>query len=205
MDSIPDDVIVIAAQPNVPPTAHAGPDQSVATGSRVFLIGTGSFDPDGDPLTFLWQFLTLPADSHTVLDDPTSPTPSFLAGPACSRSGLLAGLRSCAQSPANPLWDQRIVRENATTMCYHNAILLFRRLTMPQILIRDLDDGLVERLKRQAKRHHRSLQGEVKAILIESARMTPEEMLAAAEDWQRRLAGRKFSDSALLVREDRGR
>ena len=37
---------------------------------------------------------------------------------------------------------------------------------MPQILVRDLDDVLVERLKRQAKRHHRSLQGEVKAILI---------------------------------------
>jgi len=76
---------------------------------------------------------------------------------------------------------------------------------MPQILIRDLDEGLVERLKRQAKRHNRSLQGEVKAILVESARMTPGEMLAAAEDWQRRLAGRKHSDSARLVREDRGR
>jgi len=76
---------------------------------------------------------------------------------------------------------------------------------MPQILVRDLDDVLVERLKRQAKRNHRSLQGEVKAILIESARMTPEEMLSAAENWQRRLAGGKFSDSSRLVRRDRGR
>ena len=76
---------------------------------------------------------------------------------------------------------------------------------MPQILVRDLDDVLVERLKRQAKRHNRSLQGEVKAILIESVRMTPEEMLAAAEGWQRRLAGRKYSDSSRLIREDRGR
>ena len=76
---------------------------------------------------------------------------------------------------------------------------------MPQILVRDLDDVFVERLKRQAKRHNRSLQGEVKAILIESARMTPEEMLDAAEGWQRRLAGGKFSDSSRLVRKDRGR
>jgi len=45
----------------------------------------------------------------------------------------------------------------------------------------------------------------VKAILIESARMTPEEMLAAAEHWQRRLSGGKFGDSSRLVREDRGR
>lgn len=76
---------------------------------------------------------------------------------------------------------------------------------MPQILVRDLDDGLVERLKRQAKRNNRSLQGEVKAILVESAHMTPEEMLAAAEGWQRRLAAGKFRDSSRLVREDRGR
>ncbi|HEY3488719.1 MAG TPA: hypothetical protein VGK27_01195 [Candidatus Deferrimicrobiaceae bacterium] len=76
---------------------------------------------------------------------------------------------------------------------------------MSQILVRDLDESLVERLKRQAKRHHRSLQGEVKAILVESVRLTPSEMLATAEDWHRRLAGGKFGDSALLVREDRGR
>jgi hypothetical protein len=49
------------------------------------------------------------------------------------------------------------------------------------------------------------LQGEVKAILVESASMTPAELLAAAEGMQRRLAGGKFSDSARLVREDRRR
>lgn len=36
---------------------------------------------------------------------------------------------------------------------------------MPQLLIRDLDAGTVERLKLRAQRHGRSLQGEVKAIL----------------------------------------
>jgi len=79
-----------------------------------------------------------------------------------------------------------------------------------QILVRDLDDVLVERLKRQAKRNHRSLQGEVKAILIESARMTPEEMLSAAENWQRRLAGGSSatapaSSGGTAVGEDRFR
>ncbi len=36
---------------------------------------------------------------------------------------------------------------------------------MPQLLVRDLDTGTVERLKQRAQRHGRSLQGEVKAIL----------------------------------------
>ncbi len=79
VDSYPDDVVVIAALPNVAPTANAGPDQSVITGSLVYLDGTGSFDPDGNPLTYNWQILSLPAGSTTSLDDSTSPTPSFSA------------------------------------------------------------------------------------------------------------------------------
>lgn len=78
---------------------------------------------------------------------------------------------------------------------------------MAQILVRDLDDAVVERLKARAKANHRSLQGEVKAILEREVppHMTPDEMVQAIEYWQdrwRRL-GRTFSDSAELIREDR--
>lgn len=79
VDSGPDDVVVIAARPNVAPTAIAGPDQSVATGSQVSLDGRGSFDPDGDPLTYQWQMISLPAESTASLGNPTSSTPNFVA------------------------------------------------------------------------------------------------------------------------------
>ena len=78
-DSNPDDVVVNASLPNVAPTAVAGPNQSVVTGNNVFLDGTGSFDPDDDPLTYNWQIISLPEGSAAVLDDNTLPTPSFLA------------------------------------------------------------------------------------------------------------------------------
>jgi len=77
--SAPDEAVVIAYPPNVPPTANAGTDQSVLTGSTVYLDGTGSFDPDGDPLTYFWEILESPVESSAYLNDPTSPTPSFTA------------------------------------------------------------------------------------------------------------------------------
>jgi plasmid stability protein len=55
-----------------------------------------------------------------------------------------------------------------------------------QILVRDLDDALVARLKERAKLNHRSLQGEVKAILEEVApTATKAESLAIVDKWQR--------------------
>jgi plasmid stability protein len=41
---------------------------------------------------------------------------------------------------------------------------------MASLLIRNLDDAAVERLKARARRHNRSLQGEVKSILESEAR-----------------------------------
>ncbi len=77
---------------------------------------------------------------------------------------------------------------------------------MPQMLVRDLDPEVVERLKARARAHGRSLQKEVKSILEEAAAtLSMGEAAEAAELWQRRLAGREHSDSAELVREDRER
>lgn len=76
---------------------------------------------------------------------------------------------------------------------------------MPQLLIRNLDEATIENLKERAKRHHRSLQGEVKLILEASVRQPEETPLAIAERWQSYFAGRTFSDSTELIREDRER
>lgn len=76
---------------------------------------------------------------------------------------------------------------------------------MPQLLIRNLEPETIERLKARAKRHNRSLQGEAKSILEESAKVSMTEARALADKWHKRLAGRKFSDSADLIREDRDR
>jgi hypothetical protein len=59
---------------NRPPVADAGPDQTVEctspTTTAATLNGTGSNDPDGDSLSYLW---TSPG---VVFNNPTSPTPT---------------------------------------------------------------------------------------------------------------------------------
>ncbi len=76
---------------------------------------------------------------------------------------------------------------------------------MAQLLVRDLEKETIERLKMRAKQHNRSLQGEVKLILQNAAKLSMAEASNVARGWQKCLAGRKFSDSSSLVREDRDR
>jgi len=76
---------------------------------------------------------------------------------------------------------------------------------MAQILVRDLDEKLVARLKVRAKDHGRSLQGEVKAILEGSVKYSMEDARKMAEEWRQQFAGRIQGDSADLLREDRDR
>ena len=76
---------------------------------------------------------------------------------------------------------------------------------MAQLLVRDLEKETIERLKMRAKQHNRSLQGEVKLILHNAAKLSMAEASSVARGWQQRLAGRKLSDSSFLIREDRDR
>lgn len=76
---------------------------------------------------------------------------------------------------------------------------------MAQLLVRDLNENIISRLKARAKQHHRSLQGEVVSILENASKLTMQEAKAISEKWHKKLAGKKFSDSAELLREDRNR
>lgn len=76
---------------------------------------------------------------------------------------------------------------------------------MAQLLIRNLDEETINNLKVLAKKHNRSLQGEVKLVLEGYASRPTETPLEIANRWQNRFVGRTFSDSAELVREDRER
>jgi len=67
---------------NHAPTANAGADQSVKPGELVTLDGSGSTDPDGDPLTYFWQQIGGAAVSFT-------PTLSRTTFTAPVQSGLL--------------------------------------------------------------------------------------------------------------------
>jgi plasmid stability protein len=77
---------------------------------------------------------------------------------------------------------------------------------MANLLVRDLDPETVARLKARASAHKRSLNREVQLVLeAAAAARTMAEARAAAEAVRRQFAGRTFSDSADLVREDRER
>jgi len=76
---------------------------------------------------------------------------------------------------------------------------------MPQLVIRNVDPQVVARLKAQAKRHHRSLEGELRQIVTEAARPSRAELAHRALALASALQGRWVGDSAALIREDRDR
>ena len=78
---------------------------------------------------------------------------------------------------------------------------------MAQVLVRNLNDRVVTRLKKRARTQGRSLQGEIKTILEEAAKDMPEDFWKEADRIREQLkrSGRKFSDSAALIRKDRDR
>lgn len=63
-----------AAGANLAPTADAGPDGNGTVGEDVVLDGSGSTDPDGDPLDFAWRQISGP---DVAITDASSAIASF--------------------------------------------------------------------------------------------------------------------------------
>jgi plasmid stability protein len=85
------------------------------------------------------------------------------------------------------------------------TIILLAGNMMARVLIRDLDDDVVDTLKKRASRNGRSLQAELQLIVERAAASDILDSRAGVARIHRKLSGRKHSDSVTLVADDRRR
>ena len=79
---------------------------------------------------------------------------------------------------------------------------------MAQVLVRDLNEDVLDKLKKRAKQHRHSLEFEIRAILMEAAEAPVLDRPAIRrriEEIRGRLQAAFCPDSADLIREDRDR
>lgn len=76
---------------------------------------------------------------------------------------------------------------------------------MAKVLIRNLEERTVDRLKQRAARNGRSLQAELQTIIERATMVDVVEGRALAARIRRKLSDRKHTDSTALVADDRRR
>ena len=76
---------------------------------------------------------------------------------------------------------------------------------MAQVIIRNIDEDVMRRLRSRAARKGVSLECELRAILTEAARRDRTGSRERAAALRRKLAGRRHSDSTVTIRKDRSR
>jgi len=74
---------------------------------------------------------------------------------------------------------------------------------MANVLIRDLDDQVLSRLKSAARAHGRSLQGEIHDALQRASTRSLAETRRLSREWLKRLRASSQSDNTRLIREAR--
>ena len=74
---------------------------------------------------------------------------------------------------------------------------------MADVLVRGLDDDVLNRLKAAAKAHRRSLQAEIHEVLRTASVRSLAETRRLSTRWLKRLGGMRHSDSTGLIRDDR--
>jgi plasmid stability protein len=76
---------------------------------------------------------------------------------------------------------------------------------MGQILVRNVADDVIERLKDRAARHGRSLEAELRTVLELAVAADRSKFIETADRIRKELEGRWDGDSTRLIREDRNR
>ena len=76
---------------------------------------------------------------------------------------------------------------------------------MPQVLIRNMDSDVIEKLRRRASDNRRSLEAELRVILERAAGEPTADPLQLVKRVQEMFEGRRLRDSVELIREDRER
>ena len=76
---------------------------------------------------------------------------------------------------------------------------------MANVLLRDIPEEVLNRLKDMAKAHNRSLQQELRVVLENTAGQTLPHVLQKTSELRKQLRKKaiRFTDSAKLLREDR--
>lgn len=78
--STPQELGILAAlAANNAPVANAGPAQTVEIDDLVTLDGSGSYDPNGDSVTYAWTLTSKPEGSTATLTGATTVAPTFTA------------------------------------------------------------------------------------------------------------------------------
>jgi hypothetical protein len=111
LSSTPTTVNITVKNVNHPPVASVGPDQAVAEASLVTLDASASYDPDAEPLIYLWQQMS---GTTVTLSDPTQAKPIFLAPPV-GPAGLTLSFRltvSDGQASANTTTNVNVTNVN---------------------------------------------------------------------------------------------
>lgn len=75
LDSSPSTVLL--TEVDLKPVANAGLDQTAQSNVLVSLDGTGSNDPEGQPLSFAWSFVSVPTNSSAQLTNADQALASF--------------------------------------------------------------------------------------------------------------------------------